>query len=91
MREQVINHVARAASLAKELRLALQRTRQLKQQLSSTFQSGEYIARFGLQASRKLLNGQIGESLVVDLVLVLGVAREEALQAVSVAFRCGVT
>lgn len=72
-------HVARTSILAKELFVALQSIGQADQELRASLKPSHLVALFGLQTLGHLLDGQLAQSIPIDLKLVALVARKDAL------------
>lgn len=78
-RLELTKHVPRPAVLAKELFVGLQCVRQSDQKLSPTLQASHLATLLRLQALSHLFDGQLSQTLSIDLVLFVLVTRENTL------------
>lgn len=72
-------HVAGAAIGAEEIPAAVESGGQPDEELGAAFETGERVARARLQPRLELGDGEGFEPQLVDLGLVVGVGREDAL------------
>jgi hypothetical protein len=72
-------HVSGSSILAKELLLLLQRIAEPDQELCPALESSQLIARTRLRTLGQLLDRQVLEAILVDLVFVVRISRENPL------------